>query len=77
MLLVKCIPEMLKVHFMLGFPLTPNLLSEIWLALCNPETFDNKKTLESVYFPPCKQQVNNNSFRLCDEFSATVIDETA
>ena len=65
---------------MLGFPLTPNLLSEIWLASCNPETFNNRKTLESVDFPPlfvggkvfsAKLTVNKNSFRLCDEFSAS------
>ena len=77
MLLVKRIPEIFKVHFMLWFPLIPNLLSEVWLALCNPETFNNRKTLESVDFPPCKLKVNNNNFRLYDEFSATVIDETA
>ena len=55
--------------------------------LCNPETFNNRKTLESVDFPPlilgdmnvfrAKLIVNINSFQLCDEISATVIDEAA
>ena len=72
--------------FMLGFPVTPNLLSEIWLASCNPETFNSRKTLESVDAQPliigdkvfsAELKVNNNSFRLFDEFSATVIDEAA
>ena len=69
------------------FHLTPNQLSEIWLALCNPETFNNRKTLESVDFQPSflsdrkvlrkKLKVNINNFQLCDEFSAPVADEAA
>ena len=62
-------------------------MSEIWLGLCNPETFNNGKTLESVDFPPLflsdrkvfrvKLKVIINSFELCDELSATVVDEAA
>lgn len=36
----------------MGFSLTLNHFSEIWLALCNAETFSNRKTLESTDFPP-------------------------
>ena len=56
-------------------------------ALCNPETFNNRNTLELVGFTPlflgerkvfrAKLKVNINSFRLCDEFSATIIDEAS
>ena len=86
---VTCKKHSGNVHGIIyaGFPLTPNQLSEIWLVLCNPETFNNRKTLESVDFPPlflsnrkvfrAKLKVNTNSFQLCDEFSATLVDEAA
>ena len=70
---------------MVWFPPTPKQLSEIWFVLCNTETFNNRKTLESVDFPPLFLsdrkvfrvilKVNTNSFQLCDEFIVTVVDE--
>ena len=78
---------MFRVYVMWDLPLTLSQLSEIWLLLCNPETFNNSKTLALVDFTPlflgdrkvfrAKLKVNINNFWLCDEFSATVIDEAA
>ena len=55
--------------------------------LCNPETFNNNKTLELVDFPPlflgdrkvfrAKLKISINRFRLWDEFSAAVLNEAA